>query len=131
MKKLFTFTFAIIFVLTVVVTSVGATMVSSRTLNGGDGYTFLVNNVGNDFHTTVYPTYKNEPVIRVKSDIKRKVNGVWQSQTHTIHYVSTINECYHYNVNLKGVETTRGYFQNLDSGTRVIADLYIDPDHMN
>lgn len=126
------FALTAVFVLTAVVSTVNAYMVSNRTLNGSSNWTtFITENVGNDFHTTIYPTYKNEPTISVENSIRRKESGSWVEKSNKVFYISTLNECYHYDLNLSGVQATRAYWRNRDLGTRVIADLYIDPDHMN
>lgn len=107
---------------------VSAKSLKEVTLNGQDAASLIVKyGTEPDFHTSIYPTYLNENSITIENTIQRRnSSGNWTNIVQNRFPVSKVKRSYILNVSLTKTADTRTIWRNIDSGTRVIADLYIN-----
>lgn len=108
--------------------AVSAKSLKEVTLNGQESGSLIVKyGTEADFHTSIYPTYLNENSINIENTIQRRnSSGNWNNIIQNRFPVSKVKRSYILNVSLTKTADTRTIWWNIDSGTRVIADLYIN-----
>ena len=78
-------------------------------------------------HTSLFPTYMNESIIKVENTIQRKnSSGNWQNRVQNRFNVTAINKSYIINFNLGTTADTRTIWWNLDAGTKIKGNVYIN-----
>ncbi len=119
---------AIFIVCCITITVPSAKSLKNTTLYGLDNTGIILKyNTESDFHTSIYPLYKNEDTIKMQNIIQRKdANGNWVKIIRNHFDITKTKRSYILNVSVANTADTRSSWFNLSRGTTIVADLYVN-----
>lgn len=127
MKKMLSI-IAVVLVCLISINAASAKSLRDIELNGQVGAQIIVKyGTEGKAHTSLLPTYMNESSIKVENTVQRRNSlGNWQNRVQNRFTVSAINKSYIINFDLGTTADTRAIWINLDAGTRIKGNVYIN-----